>query len=63
VVYISPCRDSGVVKWTAAEMAARGAIEGASARLRGEASVVSMACSVDAAQGLLDVLMDREKCW
>jgi hypothetical protein len=48
---------------TAAEMAARGAIEGASARLRGEASVVSMACSVDAAQVVLDELIRREKCW
>jgi hypothetical protein len=27
VVYISPCRDSGVVKWTPAETAARRAIE------------------------------------
>ena len=28
VVYIAPCLDSGFVKWTAAETAARGAIEG-----------------------------------
>jgi hypothetical protein len=32
-------------------------------RLRGEASVVSMACSVNAAQRLLDVLIHPEKCW
>jgi hypothetical protein len=63
MVYIPPCLESGVVKYTAAEMPARGAIEGASARLRGEASVVSMACSVDAAQGLPDVLIHPEKCW
>ena len=34
------------MKGTAAEMAARGAIEGASVRLRGEASAVSIACSL-----------------
>jgi hypothetical protein len=57
------------VKGKAAETAARGAIEGASARPRGEASVLSMACSVgtppvfvDAAQVLLDVLIHSEKC-
>jgi hypothetical protein len=37
------CLDGGVMKWTP-ETAARGAIEGASVRLRGEASAVSMAC-------------------
>ena len=65
MVYISPRLDSGVVKWTP-ETAARGAIQGASGRLRGEASVVSMACSVgtvDAAQVLLDELIHPEKCW
>jgi hypothetical protein len=50
VVYISPCRDSGVVKWTP-ETAARGAIDGASGWLRGE---VSMACSVGTPAGLVD---------
>jgi hypothetical protein len=40
-----PRLDSGVVKWMP-ETAARRAIEGVSGRLRGEASVVSTACSV-----------------
>jgi hypothetical protein len=53
VVYISPRRDSGVVKWTR-ETAARGAIDGASGWLHGEASVVSMACSVGTPPGLAD---------
>ena len=63
------CLDGGVMKWTP-ETAARSAIEGGSGRLRGEASVVSMDCSVGIppawrmrAQVLLDELIHPKKCW
>ena len=56
------------MKWTP-ETATRGAIEGAVGGCAGEASVLSMACSVghptgvvDAAQVLLDELIHPEKC-
>jgi hypothetical protein len=69
VVYISPRLDSGVVNGLRGN-GGPGCYRGASARLRGEASVVSTARSgghaagvVDAAQVILDELIHLEKCW
>jgi hypothetical protein len=64
MVYISPCLDRGVVKWTA-ETAGRSAIEEANRRGVGGVDGLLAGHSagvVDAAQVLFDELNRPEKC-